>query len=155
LELKKEVFNLDEMVITAISDSRNLISRESKGIRVELDSRSGHKDIFVKADKGRINQVILNLLNNAVKFTDQGTISIQTELTNKEVTLTIVDTGIGIDSEISSRLFTKFATKSSTGTGLGLFISKSIIEAHGGKIWARNNSGHQGATFAFSLPQNE
>jgi signal transduction histidine kinase len=134
LELKKEVFNLDKMVVSAISDSRNLIVRENKGIRIDLEFRGGQKDVYVKADKGRINQVIVNLLNNAVKFTDQGTISIQIAITNREVTLTIVDTGTGIDSEISSRLFTRIATKSSTGTGLGLFISKSIIEAHGGKI---------------------
>jgi signal transduction histidine kinase len=65
--------------------------------------------------------------------------------------VSISDTGIGIDSEILPRLFTKFATKSTTGTGLGLFISKSIIEAHGGKIWGENND-DKGATFAFSLP---
>ena len=71
----------------------------------------------------------------------------------KVVVVTIKDRGIGIDPEILPRLFTKFATKSNTGTGLGLFICKSIIEAHGGKIWAENNKdGKGGATFAFSLP---
>jgi signal transduction histidine kinase len=59
--------------------------------------------------------------------------------------------GAGIDPEIESRQFTKFATKSDKGTGLGLFISKSIIEAHGRKIWASNNSDGKGATFTFSL----
>jgi signal transduction histidine kinase len=73
----------------------------------------------------------MNFLNNAVKFTHEGTILIDTHLTKAEVVVTITDTGIGIDSEISPRLFTKFATKSDRGTGLGLFISKSIIEAHG------------------------
>ena len=62
------------------------------------------------------------------------------------------DTGTGIDPEIMPRLFTKFATKSDTGTGLGLYISKSIVEAHGGRIWAMSNADERGATFHFSLP---
>jgi signal transduction histidine kinase len=72
--------------------------------------------------------------------------------------VSIKDTGTGIDPELMPRLFTKFATKSYQGTGLGLYISKSIIEAHGGKIWAENNSDegsdikHEGATFYFTLP---
>ena len=61
---------------------------------------------------------------------------------------------MGISSEIIDRLFSKFATKSDTGTGLGLYISKSIIEAHGGRIWAENNADGKGATFSFSLPLN-
>jgi signal transduction histidine kinase len=100
--------------------------------------------------------VISNLLGNAIKFTKEGTISIITEIEenghSKEVIVSIKDTGEGIDPEIYPRLFTKFATKSITGTCLGLFISKNIIEAHGGKIWAENNSDGKGATFAFSLP---
>ena len=100
--------------------------------------------------------MISNLLGNAIKFTKEGTISIITEIEenghSKEVIVSIKDTGEGIDPEIYPRLFTKFATKSITGTGLGLFISKNIIEAHGGKIWAENNSDGKGATFAFSLP---
>jgi signal transduction histidine kinase len=146
--------DLDEMILNAISDAKDQIPRESKGNRLELKS-SRHNDLFIEADKGRINQVIMNLLNNAVKFTHEGTILIDTYLTKAEVVITITDTGIGIDSEISPRLFTKFATKSDRGTGLGLFISKSIIEAHGGNIWAKSNSDGQGATFAFSLPRKE
>ena len=69
-----------------------------------------------------------------------------------EVLISIKDTGTGIDPDIMPRLFTKFISKSVAGTGLGLFISKSIIEAHGGKIWAENNADGKGATFAFSLP---
>jgi signal transduction histidine kinase len=120
-----------------------------------------NKDSFiVEADRERITQVISNLLNNAVKFTEETTGDVyvaaaeEMEKTDqKVVVVTIKDTGIGIDSEISPRLFTKFATRSQAGTGLGLFICKSIIEAHGGKIWAENNKdGKGGATFAFSLP---
>jgi signal transduction histidine kinase len=101
------------------------------------------------------------LLNNAVKFTPEekgGTIWVILEGKNKndnyqeEVIVRIKDTGIGIAPEIMPRLFTKFATKSEKGTGLGLFISKSIVEAHGGRIWAENNTDGRGSTFCFSLP---
>jgi two-component system sensor histidine kinase VicK len=97
--------------------------------------------------------VISNLLSNAIKFTNEGTVSVAAVPNNNEIVVSISDTGRGIDSEILPRLFTKFATKSITGTGLGLFISKSIIDAHGGKIWGKNNYPEgKGATFGFSLP---
>jgi signal transduction histidine kinase len=120
------------------------------------------EEIIIEADRIRLSQVISNLLDNAIKFTkeEEGTISVVVEKkkdsntnTNKEVVIvSIKDTGSGIDSDIFPRLFEKFVSKSSKGTGLGLFISKSIIEDHGGKIWAENNSDGKGATFAFSLP---
>ena len=108
----------------------------------------------MEADKGRIAQVIDNLLNNALKFTNEGTISVSVESKDGQAIVSVKDNGQGIDPEILPKLFTKFASKSETGgTGLGLFISKSIIEAHGGKIWAENNSdGKGGAAFSFSLP---
>jgi signal transduction histidine kinase len=116
----------------------------------EIDSR---EDIFIEADKNRINQVISNLLSNAIKFTDEGTVAVVAVPNTNEIVVSITDTGAGIDSEILPRLFTKFATKSRTGTGLGLFISKSIIDGHGGKIWGKNNYPEgNGATFGFSLP---
>jgi two-component system, OmpR family, sensor histidine kinase VicK len=108
---------------------------------------------IVEADKDRISQVISNLLANAVKFTNEGVIRIAAEKNNGEILVSIKDTGTGIDPEILPRLFTKFVTKPETGsTGLGLFISKSIVEAHGGRIWAENNTDGKGATFYFSLP---
>lgn len=100
-------------------------------LKLEFDSK---EDIFIEADKSRINQVISNLLSNALKFTKEGTITAAVVPKNDKIVVSISDTGPGIDSEILPRLFMKFATKSSTGTGLGLFVSKSIIEAHGGKI---------------------
>jgi two-component system sensor histidine kinase VicK len=128
-------------------------------LRLELVSK---EDIFVEADKARIGQVISNLLNNAIKCTreekdkEESIVSVTLEEhkheNNKEVMISVKDKGIGIAPEIMPRLFTKFATKSERGTGLGLFISKSIIESHGGKIWAGNNSDGKGATFSFSLP---
>ncbi|HXX96145.1 MAG TPA: HAMP domain-containing sensor histidine kinase, partial [Candidatus Bathyarchaeia archaeon] len=155
LDLKKESFNLNEMILNAIADSNNRVAKEHKDTNLKLEFIGFEGGIFIEADKSRINQVISNLLSNAFKFTNEGTISItlDAEPTNNEIVVNITDTGPGIDSEILPRLFTKSATKSITGTGLGLFISKSIIDAHGGKIWGKNNYPEgKGATFGFSLP---
>jgi two-component system, OmpR family, sensor histidine kinase VicK len=162
LRLNKEEFDLREMILNAISDYRSQL-KEYDNIRLELLSK---EDILVEADKTRIGQVISNLLNNAIKFTQKEkseevhiiSVTLEENKNNddnnksKEVIVSVKDTGIGIAPEIMPRLFTKFATKSEKGTGLGLFISKSIVEAHGGKIWAENNSDANGATFSFSLP---
>jgi signal transduction histidine kinase len=153
LDLKKETFNLSEMILNAIADSNNQVAKEPKGTNVKLEFIDRKEGIFIEADKNRINQVISNLLSNAIKFTDEGTVSITAVPNANEIVVSITDTGPGIDSEILPRLFTKFVTKSRTGTGLGLFISKSIIDAHGGKIWGKNNYPEgNGATFGFSLP---
>ena len=151
LQLNKEQFNLREMMLNAIADSNNQLKKDNN-IKLELVSK---EDVFVKADKARLNQVIANLLSNAIKFTQEegGIITIRTEIMNGRILVSIEDTGTGIDPEILPRLFTKFVTKPETGgTGLGLFISKSIIEAHGGSIWAENNKDGKGASFTFSLP---
>jgi signal transduction histidine kinase len=102
--------------------------------------------ILVEADKGRIIQVLSNILNNALKFTDKGQIIINANESNnkKDIIVNVTDTGSGINKDIFSKLFSKFATKSSQGTGLGLYISKSIIEAHGGRIRAENNKEGRG-----------
>ncbi|MGA8564841.1 MAG: HAMP domain-containing sensor histidine kinase, partial [Nitrososphaeraceae archaeon] len=98
-------------------------------------------------------QVVWNLLNNAQKFTKHGTISISTRVTDREVIVSVKDTGEGIDPKIRPKLFSRFATNSSQGTGLGLYISKSVVEAHGGRMWADDNIDRRhGATFYFSLP---
>ena len=151
LSLNKVQFNMNDVIT-------NMISGMSTTTSIKLEY-SHSQDIFVRADRERITQVINNLLNNAIKFTKKGTISTSLEK-NKEqhgdkeyIVVGVKDTGQGIDSEILPNLFTKFATKSQTrGTGLGLFISKNIIEAHDGKIWAQNNNNGIGATFTFSLP---
>src|SRR5215831_7631050 len=121
-------------------------------IKVNNSFSYNPQDIIIHADKGRISQVISNLLTNAIKFTKQGTIFVNVEKKKNSVIVCVKDPGQGIDSSLLPRLFTKFASKSYKGTGLGLFISKSIIEAHGGKIWAENNIEGKGATFGFSLP---
>ncbi|MDQ3835943.1 MAG: ATP-binding protein, partial [Thermoproteota archaeon] len=154
LKLNKTKFDLREMAASVVDDYRNRIQngRELKLILLNAD-----KPIFVVADKERISQVLSNLVGNALKFTKSGTISVSVEEAkngdkSKEFIINVKDTGTGIDSDIMPLLFTKFASKSQTGTGLGLFISKSIIEAHGGRIWAENNTDGRGATFAFTLP---
>src|SRR5215208_1422218 len=153
LQLQKEKFNLNEVIMSVLADYGSAI-RKIKDVKVSLISKG---DFLIDADKGRLNQVISNLLSNAIKFTHRGSIVISCQIKDNDnnVIVIIRDTGIGIDQEIMSRLFTKFASKSLTGTGLGLFISKSIVEAHGGKIWAENNSDGIGATFSFSLPINQ
>jgi signal transduction histidine kinase len=94
-----------------------------------------------------------NILSNALEFTRQGTITIRALHRDSEVQVSVSDTGPGIDSHVLPKLFSKFVTKSDKGTGLGLFIAKSIVEAHGGKIWAEN--GNAGATFHFTLPSGK
>ena len=154
LKLDKRKFDLSDMVASVLDDFRNRI-RNSKS--VELVFLNTDRAVFVVADKGRISQVLSNLVSNALKFTKSGTITVSIEISNydnkKEFIVSVKDTGAGIDSDMMPRLFTKFASKSQTGTGLGLFISKSIVEAHGGRIWAENNPDGKGATFRFSLPE--
>jgi two-component system, OmpR family, sensor histidine kinase VicK len=154
MELNKKEFILSRTVLETFTDFANQLSKEQKeSVKLILELDEG--DVLVVADKHRINQVISNLLNNAIKFTQQGHITISTEKEKKygkEVIVKVKDSGSGIDLDIMTRLFTKFATKSHTGTGLGLFISKSIVEAHGGRMWAENNLGGKGATFSFSVP---
>jgi signal transduction histidine kinase len=123
----------------------------------KLDKKG--KQLFVNADRDRIQQVLYNLLNNSNRFTENGNIIIKIrkqESDNDEISVSIQDNGKGIDPEILPRLFTKFTSTSKYegGTGLGLYISKKIIEEHGGKIWGRNNPNGmgQGAEFGFLLP---
>ena len=156
LGLNKEDFELNDVVMNAINDI-TLVRDVLKSKKIKL-SYNPHQDILIKADKGRISQVISNLLSNAIEFTVEGTIlvSIEDKISNnnnnKTIIVSVKDSGKGIDPSISTRLFTKFASKSHKGTGLGLFISKGIIEAHGGKIWGENNPDGRGAKFSFSLP---
>jgi signal transduction histidine kinase len=157
LFLKKEKFNLKEMIIEILSDYEQKI-KNRKNIKISYESQEKNA-IIIEADRSRVCQVVYNLLNNAIKFTNEGSITVIVERKDNDndiVVVSIHDTGTGIDSEMLPKLYTKFATKSETGgTGLGLFISKSIIEKHGGKIWAENNNnthGAKGASFYFTLP---
>jgi CheY-like chemotaxis protein len=127
---------------------------DNKRRKIKLANFSNNDNIIVYADAERLTQVVSNLLANAFKFTQEGEISVNitTDDTDQQVIVSVTDSGQGIDPEIMPRLFTKFATKSIVGTGLGLYISKRIIEAHGGKMWAENNSDGIGATFSFTIP---
>jgi signal transduction histidine kinase len=147
LHLNRDLFNLKDVILAQIKDYQ----KQANDNRIQL--QPDHEDVIVNADKERITQVIANLIRNAISSTKGGgLISIRSEIENDHVVIRVTDTGSGISPEIYPKLFTKFATKSEKGTGLGLFISKSIIEAHGGKIWAQNNIDEKGATFSFTLP---
>jgi two-component system sensor histidine kinase VicK len=153
LKLNVERVNLNELISDIIEDQKNEIEKTNKDIRLVHERQD--QIIEIDADKNRLTQVVSNLLSNAIKFTREGTIRVTEEVKDSMALVTVMDTGRGIDPEISPRLFLKFAAKSETGMGLGLFISKSIVEAHGGKIWAQNNTdydGKKGATFTFSIP---
>ena len=212
LNLRKERFNLNEALSHVVNDYKNEINKNNPQISISYEPaiEPGNGWPLIVADKERVIQVVSNLINNAIKFTTQGTISVSAKiireneemstknkgrrtpedrmmgtdkeirrLDDRQVLVSIKDTGSGIDSEIVPKLFSKFTTKSLKGTGLGLFISKSIVEAHGGKIWAENNdrcdgdylhsrndnedrgglkeSGNErrGATFNFTLPLDD
>ncbi|MDQ5868547.1 MAG: sensor histidine kinase [Thermoproteota archaeon] len=151
LQLNKERFKIDEILSQIVKETRRLIENDPmRNEKVDIEYES--VNIEVNADKSRITQVISNLVSNAIKFTNEGTISISCKIEEKEILLLVRDSGRGIDPEIHSRLFSKFASKSEQGTGLGLFISRSIVESHGGRIWAYNNDSSTGATFVFTLP---
>jgi two-component system, OmpR family, sensor histidine kinase VicK len=164
LVLNKEQFDILDLVSSVIEDYKD----RTKDSNIELiikNNNNSNNPIFVEADRDRIIQVLSNLLSNALKFTNKGEISINLfeKIKDKadgktEVLVSLTDTGSGINSEIFGRIFSKFASKSYQGTGLGLFICKSIIQAHGGRIWAENNNINgdgdksTGATITFSLP---
>ena len=153
LDLKKEIFDLNESIMSVLAEYGNRV-RKVNQVEITSTSKDG---CIVQADKLRIAQVISNLLNNAIKFTLEGTIVISSEKIKNDnkkpvAMFCIKDTGIGIHPEVHSKLFSKFASKSVGGIGLGLYLCKSIIDAHGGRIWAENNANGKGARFFFTLP---
>jgi signal transduction histidine kinase len=172
LTLNKEQFNLNEVLSSTVDDIREHLFPANKNVNIVYNNPViVDKDLIIEADKERIIQVISNLLDNAIKFTKEGTIRIDIEKSgginndkddtvsnnnniSEEIIINIKDTGKGLDSRTFSELFFKFFTTSEAGgTGLGLYICKSIIEAHSGRIWTKNNNEDgKGATFSFSLP---
>jgi signal transduction histidine kinase len=170
LELHKEHFDLNDLIISIIDD---IVAAEAESMVYGLTARRKGKNnvkityqprhLPVYADRNRITQVISNLLNNAQKFTSEGYVVVTTDKKIDEnnnsnnnnhsiAIINVCDTGSGVDPEIMPRLFTKFSSRSFSGTGLGLYICKNIVEAHGGRIWAENNKDGKGATFSFTLP---
>jgi two-component system sensor histidine kinase VicK len=154
-EYEKQITNNIE-----VSCKPNLANKEKRRTRLDfeqLNKNDSFDSLLADVDLSRVSQVVFNLLDNACKFTNEdGLILIELKKEfidgQKFAVITMKDTGSGINEEILPKLFTKFATKSDKGTGLGLYISKNIIEAHGGRIWAKNNEDGKGATFSFSLP---
>jgi len=161
LQLSKSYFDLNQTIKQVIEDHQK--EALNKEVQIIFDSKK-NIPATVYADEARLQQVINNLLSNAINFTQNGTIKItayraqvdtkgEIDEPNRESTVVeIKDTGTGINSEMLPRLFDKFATRSMSGTGLGLYISKSIVDSHDGKIWAYNNKDGKGATFTFTLP---
>jgi two-component system sensor histidine kinase VicK len=160
MKFRKEAFNLNELLFQFLRDFNNQQLENYHHTTINIDYKSDG-DVWVIADKNRITQVISNLLDNAIKFTKAGRILVQltdkragkiSGLGDNQALVSIKDEGPGVDPSIMPRLFTKFVSKSEKGTGLGLFISKSIIIMQGGEIWAENHTDGRGATFAFTLP---
>lgn len=163
LQLNKEQFNLKDILTDIIDDYNNLLTiKESKDVKLRYEP----KDILIVADKVRVGRVISNLLNNAIKFTSRGEITISViklkhnnnnnnddDDGSGEIQVNIKDTGTGLSPAILPKLFSKFVSTDSGGTGLGLFVSRNIVEAHGGKIQAQNNDDGIGAMFSFTIPK--
>jgi two-component system sensor histidine kinase VicK len=152
-KLNKQYIWLSDIIKNVIADHKKE-EEKNKQRKIKFAYSSNNDNIIVNADAERLTQVVSNLLSNAIIFTSKGEISVNItrDDTDQQIIVSVTDTGQGIDPEIMPRLFTKFATKSIVGTGLGLYVSKRIIEAHGGKMWAENNPDGIGATFSFTLP---
>jgi signal transduction histidine kinase len=156
LQLKKVRIDLNILISDLVADCRKQLLKENKESITLLTELNFSKPIILYVDRDRLARVIDNLLNNSIKFTKEGSIVTavkeREDQQRNEVIISVKDTGSGIDLDILPKLFSKFVTKSYHGTGLGLYICKAIVEAHGGKIWAENNVVGKGATFSFSLP---
>lgn len=150
LKLRMEPVDLVEKIQGVVEDSKAFIEKE-KDVQILFDNQAGRRFI-IEADRTRLFEVLSNLIKNAIKFTERGTVSVSLVKRDGYAEISVKDTGRGIEPEIMPRLFSKFATDSDQGTGLGLFISRGIVEAHGGRVWAQNNPNGQGATFTFTLP---
>ena len=154
LMLNKEKFNLNILISEVLKD---YVNKQKDQLTAKIVYDFKHKrDIIVDADRDRLSQVIHNLLDNALKFTTHPQmifVIVDKKEGQGQVIVSVKDTGKGIPEKILPKLFSKFSvSNSTTGTGLGLYISKNIIEAHDGRIWAENNSDENGATFSFTLP---
>ncbi len=174
-KIQKEEFDLNELILSVIHDFKHEAEKKNAKVKISnqneknIKSKTGSvssssaNPVIIFADKYRICQVITNLLINAIQFTKDGEITIsfwkktdKKNTKNDTVCISVNDTGTGISADMMPKIFTAFATKSNKGTGLGLYICKKIVEAHGGTIWVENNSneGKKGSTFTFELPLN-
>lgn len=152
IDLSKELFAIESVIRDCIIDASQHIGK--KNLKFSYVPAHDNQEVIIKADKIRIAQVLTNLLDNSINSSQEGIISVTTTIDpdTNSITVNVKDAGSGINPNIIPRLFSKFATASERGTGLGLYISKKIIDAHGGKMWAENNKDGKGATFGFTLP---
>ena len=157
-QLKKERVSINEIIFSLVTIFRLVVEKKGLFIITQLNSTQG---LIIELDSDRINQVLTNLLDNAIKFTDKGGIVIKTSLEDngQYVKVCIEDTGTGIEKQDIQRLFHSFSqlgdrnSRRTGGTGLGLAISKEIIEQLGGRIWVESEYG-KGSLFCFTLPLN-
>ncbi|HZD81574.1 MAG TPA: HAMP domain-containing sensor histidine kinase, partial [Nitrososphaeraceae archaeon] len=176
---EKQRVDLQSIIIGIIDDMRKKYINKANRVQIlfhydvednnnyknnrNVDNNQKNVGLIINCDPNKIDQALFNLVDNAMKFTDDGKVivSVKKEIVASDknsggniiIVVRVSDTGTGIDSSIKQRLFEKFASKAKGhGIGLGLYISKSIVEAHGGKMWGENNADGKGATFAFSLP---
>jgi signal transduction histidine kinase len=146
-------YSLKDVVLTVFSTVESLATEKNIALRVDVPANlpSG------RGDERRLTQVLLNLVGNAIKFTDVGEVTIKGSAVNGSFSVSVRDTGPGISKVDQAKLFEEFQqadnsiTRKKGGTGLGLAISKRIIELHGGRIWLESAPG-EGSTFSFSLP---
>lgn len=155
--LQKDKTSVKKLIEEAIQDVLfKMAENKNPNLKIAFESKLPEGREEIMADRGRLNQVISNLLDNAVNFTDQGliTVTLQQGKDYGFIEVSVADTGKGIDPAVRPRLFEKFVTKSekAKGTGLGLYLCKAIVEAHGGRIWADDNKDGKGAVFSFTLP---
>lgn len=153
-KLNIEPVDMTSLVDQVLADVKKKYTGQKTDVRYLFESDLG-KNIggsVLFCDRSKITQALFNLLDNASKFTSEGDIGVRATYLNHEILIEIKDCGVGIDPLMKERLFEKFISRSEKGTGLGLYITRKIIEAHGGRIWASNNVDGKGATFSLSLP---
>jgi len=155
LDWNMEPLDIEKVIRQATAATSSLFEQKSIPLHLELTDQLP----IISGDKDRLVQVIINLISNAVKFTDQGDITIRAVYKNETIVIAVQDAGIGISKEDLPKVFDKFKQVGDTltdkpkGTGLGLPICREIVEHHGGKIWVESELG-TGSTFIFSLPVN-
>jgi signal transduction histidine kinase len=147
--------SLNNILESSIEDVKRRYTGERPDVKIILDRRYGHQDIKLYCDQNKITQALMNLIDNAMKFTTEGEVIIVVKVSDIELFISVQDSGTGVDPEVKPRLFEKFVTKSTNGTGLGLYLCRRIIEAHGGRIWYDETHQDRGATFSFVLPIDE
>jgi len=151
--LMREKVDPAQLVVEAAETARSLV--ENRGLTLRVDIQPDLPLIYV--DRVRTRQILLNLFNNAARFTERGSVTVSSSLVEGEVVISVADTGMGIAPEETSKVFDEFrqldgsTTRRYGGTGLGLAISKEFVELHGGRMWVESRLG-EGSTFSFTLP---